>query len=255
MYSQVIFSVINGLQISKDILDLFSGIKIHPAHDFVRNVRHEKFFLKGTGLIIGPVQHGKIPVRSPAVQLFPDVSRNILRFLIGALKKLKYHRLSPFVICPECFFLPADIILNYTVGSIQDILRRTVVLFQFNDSCIWKNFLKIQNIFYICSPESVDGLIVVSHHTEILIFPRQNTHQLKLHRVCVLILVHHNITKTVLITLQHIRAALKELHRLHQQIIEIQCIVLLQLLLILQIDLRHLFLTEIPPDRALIFHR
>ena len=90
------------------------------------------------------------------------------------------------------------------------------------------------------------GLIIITDHTEISVFARQQTHQLELHGICILILIHHNITKPLLIILQHIRLSLKQLHRLHEQVVKIQCIIGMHLLFILLIYLGDLLFSKVP---------
>ena len=45
-------------------------------------------------------------------------------------------------------------------------------------------------------------------------------------RICILVLIYHNVLKPLLIILQHIGIGTEQINRLKDQIIEIQCIVL-----------------------------
>ena len=56
-----------------------------------------------------------------------------------------------------------------------------------------------QNIFEICPSKAVNALIVISHYTDISILFGKRINQAKLHIIGVLILVHKNIAKTLLI--------------------------------------------------------
>ena len=86
---------------------------------------------------------------------------------------------------------------------------------------------KSENILDIGTAEFVNGLVIVTYYTEIAVFTRQQTHQLKLSRIGVLIFIHHNVTETVLIIFQHFRIIAEQFHRFHDQIIKIQCIIFL----------------------------
>ena len=103
------------------------------------------------------------------------------------------------------------------------MLRRTVILLQFDYFRIGKYMFKIQNILNICSAELVDGLIIITYHAQIVIFAGQNADQLKLYCIGILILIYHNVAEPFLIVFQYIRTALKQFHCLHQQIVKIQC--------------------------------
>ena len=97
--------------------------------------------------------------------------------------------------------------------------------------------LKVQNIVNICPSELINRLVIITDHAEVLIFVRQQTNQLELCRIGILILVHHDIAQTFLIRIQDFAIKLKKLHCFHDQIIKIQRIVLPEHLLIFTINL------------------
>ena len=104
----------------------------------------------------------------------------------------------------------------------------------------------MENIPDIRPPEFVDGLVVVSNHTKVFILGGQQVNQFKLGCVGVLILVHHNILKPLLIIIQHLRLAAEQFHGLHNQIVKVQGIVLFQTVLVFLVNLPNLFLIIIP---------
>ena len=110
---------------------------------------------------------------------------------------------------------------------------------------------KVQNIVDIRSAELVDRLIVITDHAQVFVFAREKTDQLKLRRVRILILVHHDIAETLLIVGKHLWICLQQLYRLYDEIVKIQRIILLQRRLILLVDLRLLFLCKITRCRRL----
>ena len=112
------------------------------------------------------------------------------------------------------------------IRRIQNRLGRTIILLQLDRPCIWKHALKIQDISDIRPPEFINRLVIISHHTQILIFGGKQADQPKLRRICILVFIHHNILKTLLICVQNIRIHLKQFHRLDNQIIKIQCVVI-----------------------------
>ncbi len=126
-------------------------------------------------------------------------------------------------------------------------------MLQFNHLCILKFFLKIQNILDVSSPEFIDGLVIIPHHTEVLIFTCQKAYKLKLYSICILILIHHYVTKPLLIVFQHIRLRLKQLHCFHKQIIKIKCIICPELFFIFPVDFCNLLLSKISCRVKLIF--
>ena len=187
-----------------------------------------------------------IIVRCPVSDFPFNVICNIFCFIISGIKLAELNLLSFSIICPKLLVLSTHIVADHCICSIQDIACRTIILLQFDDCRIGKFLFKIQNIFNIGSPEFINGLIIITDHTEISVFARQQTHQLELHGICILILIHHNITKPLLIILQHIRLSLKQLHRLHEQVVKIQCIIGMHLLFILLIYLGDLLFSKVP---------
>ena len=105
---------------------------------------------------------------------------------------------------PERLALSALVVADHGVGGVQNALGGAVILLQPHHLRLGIHLLKIQDIADIRPPEFVDGLIVIPHHTEISAAGCKQPHQLKLRRVRVLILVHHDIGKTVLVILQNL---------------------------------------------------
>ncbi len=126
---------------------------------------------------------------------------------------------------------------DHCICHIQNRPGRAVILFQPDNRRLRKIFFKIQNIPDIGSPELVDGLVVVSHHTDIPVLLRQQPHQLKLCRIGVLILVHHDILESLLIGIQNLGTVPEQFHRLHNDVIKVKGIVGTQGFLILPVNL------------------
>ena len=82
------------------------------------------------------------------------------------------------------------------------------------------------------APEAIDGLVGVSHHADVRPLAAKLQDDAVLRRIGVLILVHQNVLKLVLMPLQHIGMLAKQLVRLHQQIVKIHRPGVFQLLLI-----------------------
>ena len=159
------------------------------------------------------------------------------------------------LIRPENLLFSLHVVLDHFIGSIQNRLGRTVVLLQLDDRSFRKIFFVVQNIVDICAAKFVDRLIIVADDTQVAVFVRQQTNQLKLRRVGILILIHHNVQKTLLIILQHFRARLKQLYGFDNQVVEIECIVFFQGSLIFLINGSDFLLGKISHRRERIFRR
>ena len=63
--------------------------------------------------------------------------------------------------------------------------------------------------FNIRPSEPVNGLVIITYHTQIPIFGCQKADQLKLSRIGILILIYHNISEPFLVVIQNLAVILK----------------------------------------------
>ena len=126
-----------------------------------------------------------------------------------------------FVLCPESFFLTLCIVDDHLIGCVKDVLGRTVILLQAHHLSFRENLLKSQNVPDISPAETINGLVIITNNAEILVFLSKKAYEFKLCCICILILIYHDITETLLIIFQYIFLRLEKLHRLKQQIVKI----------------------------------
>ena len=62
-----------------------------------------------------------------------DFSCHVLRLLKTALELPQIDQVTLRVLCPQAFCFSSLVIRNHFICRIQNILRRTVILLQFND--------------------------------------------------------------------------------------------------------------------------
>ena len=95
-------------------------------------------------------------------------------------------------------------VLNVRVGSLDDSLRRAVVLLEFVD--LGRGVVPLEREYglNLCTSEGVDALGIVTHDADIGVLQRQAAHDDKLRHVGVLILVNQEVLELILVLLQHI---------------------------------------------------
>ncbi len=244
--TDIIPSVVNGSQISKNIPNFHAIVEIVSADDVVRDRFQYQLILQKARLCIRAIQDRKILVGQSMVLL--HFIRNVLRdkgcLVIPPGKFPEVNAASSSLVGPELLVLPVFVVRNHCIGRIQNILRRTVILLQTYHEGIRIYLFEIQDVANVRASEFVNRLIIVSHDTQISRSGRQKAHNLKLGLIGVLILIHMNVTKPFLISLQNILSGLQQLHRFHQQIIKIKGIVGPQLTLVLRIYLTDLLLPK-----------
>ena len=134
-HGQVIHAIGNCLEIGQDVLDFPSLIEVHASHQTVRYIVCNAFFLKKTGLGIGPVEHCLILIGKFTVTY---LSGHIIRFLPGHVKLLEPNQTAFPIGCPQGLILPPAVMADNTVGRIEDILGGSVILLQLYDLGTWK---------------------------------------------------------------------------------------------------------------------
>ena len=252
----IINAAVDDLEVGQHIFDFFPLIEIDAADYPVRKSGVDKFLLQRTGLGIGPVENGKITViclLCPSLSL--DIRNNSLCLFIFILILMKCDAHAFFIFRPEGLFLTAIIVTDHSIGRIQNGLGRPVVFLQLNHLGIRKMLLKIQNIADIGATELINGLVVIADHAKIAVLVCQHAYQLELDRVGILILIDHDITKPVLVKLQHIRCLLEKFYRLQKQVIKVHGLIMVESLLISRISVRDPQLAEITPGQLLVFLR
>ena len=96
--------------------------------------------------------------------------------------------------------------------------------------------LELGDVADVGAAEGVDRLILIAHNRDVAVLGGQDRDQLELGVVGVLILVHHHVVEGVLPLLARLRHALEQHHRLHDQVVEIHGVCLVQAPLIQLVD-------------------
>ena len=148
------------------------------------------------------------------------------------------------VVGPEGFVLAGAVVFDDSVGGIQDVLGGAVILLEADYHSVGIDFFKVQDIADVGAAEFIDGLIVISHNTEIFVSAGKKADQLKLGAVGILVFVDHDIAEAPLVHLQHFIVGVKKLHGQHQQIVEIQSVIFAKKPLVLLVGHADLLFAE-----------
>ena len=207
------------------------------AHHFVGNVKACQGVFYQHALEVGAIQHGEIVGREARVALKggSDFVGHPIRLVSVAPRRISQH-LAPsadsLTMRPQHLASTMRVIGDHLVGSVQDVLRGTVVFLQQHGLDVGQLGFKSADVADVGASEAIDGLVGVSHHADVRPLAAKLQDDAVLRRVGVLILVHQNVLKLVLMPLQHIGMPAKQLVRLHQQVVKIHRPGIFQLLLI-----------------------
>ena len=165
------------------------------------------------------------------------------------------NKLSIFLISPKSFLLTSIVVMDNSVGCIKDLLCRSVVLLKLDNCSIRIYLLEIKDISDVGASESIDTLVIITYNAEVAVFVCQESDELKLCIVGILILIHHDIAESLLIRIKNLRTSLEELNSLHDKIIKVHGVVLLESCLIFCICLGNLDLDKVILSCKSIFLR
>ena len=111
--------------------------------------------------------------------------------------------------------------MDQAVCRIHNILCRTVIPFQFENTATRILVLELQDIIDIGSSERINTLRIIPNHTDTPMHFAQTLHDQMLCKVRILILVHQHKLEKAPVFLQYVRMIAEEDVRLQQQIVEI----------------------------------
>ncbi len=137
---------------------------------------------------------------------------------------------------PQLLLEGVRVVGDQDVRALQNAAGGAVVLLEHHHLQRGEVFLQLHQVFRPRAAPGVDRLVVVAHHGEVRALLHQQFHQQVLAGVGVLIFVHQHVAHPVAPLLQHLGVVLEELHRLHDQVVEIHRVVRLERALVVGVD-------------------
>ena len=220
--TQVIGGVADDAQIRQHILDLGAVEELHAAVDLIGDaVALERIFQR-VGLGVHPVEHRVVlPAFAPAV-----AGHHLSHHIIGLVALIKGgldgDLLPRPVLRPQGLSLAPLVVADDGVGRVQNVLRGAVILLQPDGAGALVLLFKAENVADVRAAETVNALVVVAHHADVVPFVGQKAGQQVLQVVGVLILVDEDITEFVLVVRPHIRAVLQQPDGVQNDVVEVQ---------------------------------
>ena len=152
------------------------------------------------------------------------------------------HDTTPFVAAgPEFFPGSFGISDDRRIGEFKYRAGRAVILFKFEYFHRGEMPLEHEDVFNLSTAPPVNTLVVIPDGENPLMTAGKQLDQEQLCGIGVLIFVDQNVFEPLLIRLEDFRMFTKQNHGIHQQIVEIHCLLFTQRLLIGGID-THQFL-------------
>ena len=133
-------------------------------------------------------------------------------------------QLAGWILRPQRFAFAHFVMRNHCAGRGKNGLGRTIVLLELDDPDTRVVLFEREDVLDVGPAPAIYGLIFVSDHADIVVQPIQVADQPVLHAVRVLVFVHHDVLEARAVSLRGLRELVEQLHRLDQQIIEIECV-------------------------------
>ena len=219
------------------VLDFGTVEKAGAARDLVGNVRLAQGFLERLGLVVGAVQHGKVP---QFLKLRPtgadaagaqalDARHGAFGFVVFAVGIDHAHRLAFAQVAPQVLREQLGVGADHVVGGAQDGAGGAVVLFQLDDLERGEVQRQAFEVVQRGAAPAVDRLVIVAHRRKTRLSGRlaadQQLEHFVLRGVGVLVFIDQHMADQALPFLAHGFMVLQQFERQADQVVEINALV------------------------------
>ena len=152
-----------------------------------------------------------------------DLARDEMRLVLLVSAAIGLHQFSSRLAGPQGLPLSPLVVGDYGVGRVEDMGGRPIVLLQTDRPAASVLILKGENVLDGGTAETVDALVVISHHADIVPFAGQQCRQPVLKIVGVLILIDHDVLELSGPVSPGFLIGIQQLHGIGDKIIKIHC--------------------------------
>src|SRR5947208_3405313 len=99
-------------------------------------------------------------------QMLFDAVGHKQRLVLGVVARVKTQQVPRARLGPELLSLARFVVLHHRAGGRQNVLGRTVILFEADGVSLRKVALEVQNVADIRAAPAIDRLILVADYTE-----------------------------------------------------------------------------------------
>ena len=232
------------LEIRHDIANLGAIEEARAAHDLVRHARAQEHIFERARLRVSAVKHGDIIVTHALDVQFFNLARNPATLVTLVRRLIRLDFLAIARGGEQLFLLTLRVMTHHGVGGVQNMPGRTIILLELDRFARGEILLEIEDVGDIGTAPAVNGLIVIADNHKILVLGSKQIGDLVLYVVGVLILVHADVAKALLVLFENVRMVAEQLERTDEQIVEVHGVGGAQSALQLQIHLRRLFIVR-----------
>ena len=223
-------------EVGERVADLAALVEAHPADHLVGLAGADEHLLEHPGLGVGPVEHRHVAGPGDAlvgelVDLLGDEPGLVALVVadvpddLGAVAGL----------APEPLGLAALVVADHRVGGVEDRLGGAVVLLEQDRGGVREVLLEVHDVADVGAAERVDRLVRVTDHHQLggldplaagagllHLVGAELVDEGVLRVVGVLVLVDEHVAEAAAVDLAHLRERLEQVHRGHDQVVEVE---------------------------------
>ncbi len=208
-------------QIRQNVLHFGALIEAEAAdHNVLAAVTAQRFFNLAR-LRVGAIEHRHALLRI-ARQTVLDGVGDPQSFVFRIRRLVERDLFARARVGPQSFADALGVMRHHGAGGFENGLSRTVVLLQANDGGAGKIAFEVQDIADIGAAPSINRLVLVADHADVVALLGQQAHQIVLAAVGVLIFVHHHEFVALVQALAGGVVMAQQVHGFEQQVVEIQ---------------------------------
>ncbi len=206
-------------------------VKAETAHELVTKPAPAEHFFKCARLKIGPIFHGA-GLRGVFIENALEFAGDKLSFCVG-VSSLEIPQVgASSVFCAERLAKAFRIVGDDRAGGVQDLLRRAVISLQLDNARRSVVARKTHQDGHVRAAPTINRLVLVAHHAEVLFWAGKQPKKLVLHPVRVLVFVDVNVLESRLPLFANCWGIPQQLHGAKEEIIEIESVALTQQLFV-----------------------
>ncbi len=233
----VVVRVDQQTEVTHQVLHLLAGEEAGAAAEAIGNLMVLQLQLHQLGLVVTAIEDGEVAVRPLGTQVFGEDFQSH-PFALGVFVAAADHAdlVAHAHLAPQLLLEGVGVVGDQGVGAFEDAAGGAVVLLEHHHLQRRVVVFQQHQVFWPRAAPSVDRLVVVADHGELVAHAHQQLHQQVLAGVGVLIFIHQQVADAVLPFFQNVRVVLKQLHRHQNQVVEVHRVVGLERALVVQVD-------------------
>ena len=237
------------LQIGERVLDFLPLVEADATDDLVGNAGATQRIFQCSRLGVGSIQD-RDQVLDVVVKRGSRRPRDEFR-LVEIISRAVVADLRPALpLGIEALILAVAVLRDHRRRRIEDDLRGAVVPFELDDAGFGEVVFEVEDVAQVGAAPFVDRLVGIADDTQVAMLACEPLDEQVLRPIGVLILVHHHVHELVRVLVADGFRLLEQLHRLQQQVVEVERVGVAQCLRVELVELPDVLLARVPGVRG-----